>query len=238
MSVHKVLPESLPARRTGLLRVGLCTLIAALVVVTVIATYYPDSLSYHTKHTMVWVIGVILVVVVVGSYVWGLRDASRDRTLSLEFELTDDRLMQRTPGWPAKEIPLSAIRSLHELQDCLIVVGEEVRITVPSAVTGFAELREKVLGDRRAEPIPGPSAPRIVIAFAPLAAWAVAFFATQTWLTLLAGIVALNLQTFHYYQFVKEEEGGPKRHLATTTAYVLTWLIAFLVVYAKLIHRG
>lgn len=72
-----------------------------------------------------------------------------------QFELSDAKITQRRVSHPTVEIPLAQIESLHAFQDWLVIkTGDPLQeISIPSAVSGFEELKQELSVYRPIEPL-------------------------------------------------------------------------------------
>src|SRR5438445_1223319 len=97
-------------------------------------------------HSIGWVAGTIMVISIPGLTLLGVKDATWKLKRKLSFELSDERIIQRSDGAAAIEIPLNNIESLHEYRGLLLIRGGEPRqqISVPREIDDFEVLKREL----------------------------------------------------------------------------------------------
>ena len=87
-----------------------------------------------------------MVISIPGLTLLGVKDATWKLKRKLSFELSDERIIQRSDGAAAIEIPLNNIESLHEYRGLLLIRGGEPRqqISVPREIDDFEVLKREL----------------------------------------------------------------------------------------------
>ena len=146
---------------------------------------------------------------ILGLTLLGVKDATWKLKRKLSFELSDERIIQRSDGAAAIEIPLNNIESLHEYRGLLLVKGGEPRqqMSVPREINDFEVLKRELTSYHpitvfKAKVNPFSYLPVILI----IVAWFLLLTSHARPVVLVAGIAALGLQaaggTRYYVRFV------------------------------------
>ena len=108
--------------------------------------FEPEGTSHSTNVVLAIIIGAIALGTVVCAYVLPYIDAMSRLKGSFEWELTNDKAVQRHGDGRAVEIALHDIKSLHEGRGWLLVTGGEPSkgIAIPSDVEGFEQIRREL----------------------------------------------------------------------------------------------
>ena len=154
-----------------------------------------------------------MVISILGLTLLGLKDATWKLKRKLSFELSDERIIQRSDAAAAIEIPLNNIESLHEYRGLLLIRGGEPRkqISVPVEVNDFEVLKRELTSYH---PLTVFNAKVYPFSFLPVVlmvvAWILLLTSHARLVVLVAGIAALGLQAAGAYSLLRAFRGKAK----------------------------
>jgi hypothetical protein len=120
--------------------------IAALVSILLFSIYEPQGVSRSTNVALAFLMGAIVLGVIGYGLSLSFKEAMWKVKQALQWELTDDKLVQSHKDGATVEIPLNEVRSLHEYQGWLLVSGGEPLkgIKVPSDLNGYEQIKREL----------------------------------------------------------------------------------------------
>jgi hypothetical protein len=154
-----------------------------------------------------------------------------------EFELSDTKITQKRVGYPIVEIPLDQIESINDFRNWLVIKrgGEHHQeITIPSAVSGFDELKQELSNHRAIAP--PKTAPHIYAALFQLLLTIVAccfvFVSHNRSIILIAGSPILLIEGLSLYSIWRRRKKILKWKLSLAV-YASMWLLTALIIYER-----
>ena len=176
-----------------------------------------------------------MVISILGLTLLGVKDETWKLKRKLSFELSDERIIQRSDAAAAIEIPLNNIESLHEYRGLLLIRGGEPRqqISVPREINDFEELKRELTLYRHLTVVKAKFNP---FSFLPVILMIVAWFLLLTSharpVVLVAGIAALGLQAVGAYSLLAALRGKTKLKFIVLML-VFTWLLLAGIVFQR-----
>lgn len=163
----------------------------------------------------------------------GLRRAER----KMVFALDDKRIVRKRPGYPDVEIAFSEVETLREELRWLVITSTEPRrkIAVPKNVGGYevicAELAKHHPLSARAK-FPLKSTTLLVVS---VLSWAAVLWFRDARVVISAGAIALITLAFASRRLWTLLHRSSKRPLLWTSLG-LAWLVAFLLIYLRVVR--
>jgi hypothetical protein len=222
-----------PYQRT--LRIVSGGAIFSLLGILLFSLFEPAGLSDSIAHSIGWAAGTIMVISILGLTLLGVKDATWKLKRKLSFELSDERIIQRSDAAAAIEIPLNNIESLHEYRGLLLIRGGEPRqqISVPREIDDFEVLKRELTSYHpitvfKAKVYPFSFLPVILM----IGAWFLLLTSRARTVVLVAGIAALGLQAVGAYSLVAALR-GKKNSRFIALMLVFTWLLIAGIVFQR-----
>jgi hypothetical protein len=194
-----------------------------------------EWLDDRLSHAIGWSAVGLLIVVMVGVYVFIFRDSVDKAWRNVSFDLTDGKIIRVTEGRPSVELLLSEINFLGESRMGLIVrSGEPPKgFAIPRAVDGFEQLKHQLSQCCKVSPIENGAS---FIAMLPLVLtivlYAILFTAKSGSVALIVGVVALLFQGWSIFSMrsIWTKTKSPK---LVMSVYVFSWLVLLWLVYQR-----
>jgi hypothetical protein len=194
-----------------------------------------EWLDDRLSHAIGWSAVGLLIVVMVGVYVFIFRDSVDKAWRNVSFDLTDGKIIRVTEGRPSVELLLSEINFLGESRMGLIVrSGEPPKgFAIPRAVDGFEQLKHQLSQCCKVSPIENGAS---FIAMLPLVLtivlYAILFTAKSGFVSLIVGVVALLFQGWSIFSMrsIWTKTKSPK---LVMSVYVFSWLVLLWLVYQR-----
>jgi hypothetical protein len=194
-----------------------------------------EWLDDRLSHAIGWSAVGLLIVVMVGVYVFIFRDSVDKAWRNVSFDLTDGKIIRVTEGRPSVELLLSEINFLGESRMGLIVrSGEPPKgFAIPRAVDGFEELKHQLSQCCKVSPIENGAS---FIAMLPLVLtivlYAILFTAKSGSVALIVGVVALLFQGWSIFSMrsIWTKTKSPK---LVMSVYIFSWLVLLWFVYQR-----
>ena len=120
--------------------------IFSLLGILLFSLFEPAGLSDSLAHSIGWAAGVIVLASVLGLTLLSVKDAIWTLKRKLSFELSDNKIIQRSDDAAAIEIPLNNIESLYENRSLLLIRGGEPtqQISIPREIDDFDALKRQL----------------------------------------------------------------------------------------------
>ena len=186
-----------------------------------------EWLDDRLSHAIGWSAVGLLIVVMVGVYVFIFRDSVDKAWRKASFDLTDGKIIRLMEGRPPIELPLSEINFLGESRMGLIVrSGEPPKgFVIPRAVDGFEQLKQQLGPYCKVSAIENGAS---FIAMLPLvlmiALYAILFAAKSGSVALIVGVVALLFQGWSIFSMrnIWAKTKSPK---LVMSVFIFSWLV-------------
>jgi len=194
-----------------------------------------EWLDDRLSHAIGWSAVGLLILVMVGVYVFIFRDGVDKAWQKVSFDLTDGKIIRVIEGRPPIEVLLSEINFLGESRMGLIVrSGEPPKgFVIPRAVDGFEQLKQQLNEYCRVSAIENkasfiPVLPLILT----IVLYAILFTAKAGPVLLIAGIVALLFQGWSIFSMrnIWAKTKSPK---LVMSVFILSWLVLLWLVYQR-----
>lgn len=206
-----------------------------LLCVLAVSIYDPMELGDPLRRTLAWIAGAVVFSSVIIATVLARREKLRTLKEGFQFELSGDKIIQTHEGWPAVELPLARIESLHEYRGWLVVRGDEParRITIPPEVNDFEELKRALTTFRPVTPSKSRSRLVVLVPFSLLIVACVYFFASHNRTVIItSGSTVLLLQGLGFYSIWRHRGSMPQPKLLPLM-WVVIWLVTAWAVYER-----
>lgn len=137
-------PDTHSYQRT--FRVFSWSAIAALLGIFLFSVFEPQGVSRSTNVALAFLMGAIVLAAVVYAVILSLKEGMWKVKQAFQWELTDDKIIQSHKDGRTVEIPLNAVKSLHEYHGWLLIGGGEPPkgITVPSDLNGYQKIKREL----------------------------------------------------------------------------------------------
>jgi hypothetical protein len=194
-----------------------------------------EWLDDRLSHAIGWSAVGLLIVVMVGVYVFIFRDSVDKAWQKVSFDLTDGKIIRVMEGRPPIEVLLSEINFLGESRMGLIVRSGEAPkgFVIPRAVGGFEQLKQQLNEYCKVSAIENkasfiPVLPLILT----IVLYAILFTAKAGPVVLIAGIVALLFQGWSIFSMrnIWAKTKSPK---LVMSVFILSWLVLLWLVYQR-----
>jgi hypothetical protein len=177
----------------------------------------------------------LLIVVMVGVYVFIFRDSVDKAWRNASFDLTDGKIIRLMEGRPPIELPLNEINFLGESRMGLIVrSGEPPKgFVIPREVDGFEQLKQQLTPYCKVPAIENSAS---LIAMLPLVLtitlYAILFTAKSGSVALIVGVVALLFQGWSIFSMrnIWAKTKSPK---LVMSVFIFSWLVLLWLVYQR-----
>jgi hypothetical protein len=177
----------------------------------------------------------LLILVMVGVYVFIFRDSVDKAWRKVSYDLTDGKIIRVVEGRSPIELLLSEINFLGESPMGLVVrSGEPPKgFVIPRAVDGFEQLKQQLSENCRVSAIENKAS---FISVLPLiltiVLYAILFTAKAGPVVVIAGIVALMFQGWSIFSMRKiwAKTRSPK---LVASVFTLSWLVLLWLVYHR-----
>ena len=194
-----------------------------------------EWLDDRLSQAMGWSAVGLLIVVMVGVYVFIFTDSVDKAWRKVSFDLTDGKIIRVMEERPPIELLLSEINFLGESHLGLIVRGSEPAksFVIPRAVYGFEQLKQQLNEYCKV------SAIEIKASFIPvlpliltIVLYAILFTAKARPVVLIAGVVALLSQGWSIFSMrnICTKTKSPK---LVMSVFVFSWLVLLWLVYQR-----
>jgi hypothetical protein len=213
---------------------GGCSILA-LLGIGLFSIYEPQGLSYSTNVALAGAAGIIVLGTIAFAFVVSSKNVMWRVKHAFQWELTNDKLIQRHEDGRTGEIPLSHIESLNQYRGWLIVRGGAPlrQIAVPSNVKGFEELKQILTSHCMVTPL---KTKRSVLPYFPLvlgiAAYVFLFTSHILAVVIVAGGTALLLQGWSFYS-LRRMWRAKSMSLLVVVAYIITCLMIAWIVFQR-----
>jgi len=193
---------------------------------------WPDD---RLSHAIGWSAVGLLIVAMVGVYVFIFRDSVDKAWRNVSFDLTDGKIIRAMEGRPPIELLLSEINFLGESRMGLIVrSGEPPKgFVIPRAVDGFEQLKQQLSEYCKVSAIENrasfiPMLPLILT----IVLYAILFTAKSRSVALIAGVVALLSQGWSIFSMrnIWAKTNSPK---LVMSVFIFSWLVLLWLVYQR-----
>jgi hypothetical protein len=186
-----------------------------------------EWLDDRLSHAIGWSAVGLLIVVMVGVYVFIFRESVDKAWRNVSFDLTDGKIIRVMEGRPPIELLLSEINFLGESRMGLIVrSGEPPKgFVIPRAVDGFEQLKQQLGPYCKVSAIENGAS---FIAMLPLvlmiALYAILFAAKSGSVALIVGVVALLFQGWSIFSMrnIWAKTKSPK---LVMSVFIFSWLV-------------
>lgn len=208
--------------------------IALLLGIWVFSIYEPDGVSRSVNIALALLMGAVVLVAIVYAFILSPKEAMRKLKRDLQWELADDKLIQKDKNGGTVEIVLNEVTSLHESHSWLIVRGGDPpkTITMPSDLNGFEQIKRDLTARCAVTPLKSTFSP---LSFLPHVLWIVCFLfliiSHIRALVFISGAVLLLIWPLWTARSIRRIWRGrpiPKRLLFSC---LLSWLILAWVVF-------
>jgi hypothetical protein len=196
-----------------------------------------EWLDDRLSHAIGWSAVGLLIVVMVGVYVFIFRDSVDKAWRNASFDLTDGKIIRLMEGRPPIELPLSEINFLGESRMGLIVrSGEPPKgFVIPREVDGFKQLKQQLTPYCKVSAIENSAS---LIAMLPLvltiALYAILFTAKSGSVALIVGVVVLLFQGWSIFSMrnIWAKTESPK---LVMSVFIFSWLVLLWLVYQRVL---
>jgi hypothetical protein len=193
---------------------------------------WPDD---RLSHAMGWGAVGLLIVVMVGVYVFIFRESVDKAWRKASFDVTDGKIIRVMEGRPPMEFPLTEINFLGESPIGLTVrSGEPPKgFVIPRAVDGFEELKQQLNEYCKVSAVENkasfiPVLPLILT----IVLYAILFTAKAGPVVLVAGIVALLFQGWSIFS-MRNIWAKTKSPNLVMSGFIFSWLVLLWLVYQR-----
>jgi len=194
-----------------------------------------EWLDDRLSHAIGWSALGLLILVMVGVYVFIFRDSVDKAWLKVSFDLTDGKIIRVMEGRPPIELLLSEINFLGESPMGLMVrSGEPPKgFVIPRAIDGFEQLKQQLSEYCKVSAIESKAS---FISVLPLTLtivlYAILFTAKAGPVVLIAGIGALLSQGWSIFSMrnIWAKTESPKLVLSV---FIFSWLVLLWLVYQR-----
>ena len=194
-----------------------------------------EWLDQRLSHAIGWSAVGLLIVVMVGVYVFIFRDSVDKAWRKVSFDLTDGKIIRVMEGRPTIELLLSEIDFLGESRFGLIVrSGEPPKgFVIPRAVDGFEQLKLQLNEHCKVSAIENKAsfirALPLVLTFV---LYAILLTAKAGPVALIAGVVALQFQGWSIFSMrnIWAKTKSPK---LVMSVFIFSWLVLLWLVYQR-----
>ena len=227
---HYVVPPSSNQKLFRLCAYGSIGLMLILLAISR-STWLDDRLSYAIGWSAVG----LLIVVMVGVYVFIFRDSVDKAWRKISFDLTDAKIIRVMEGRPPIELLLREINFLGESRMGLIVrSGEPPKgFVIPRAVDGFEQLKQQLNEYCKVSAIENKASfiPVLSLILA-IVLYAILFTAKAGPMVLISGVVALLFQGWSIFSMrnIWAKTKSPK---LVVLVFIFSWLILLWLVCQK-----
>src|SRR5262249_49638416 len=234
MAEYRVVAEKRKFGDLGL-RLVLWASVVALTAVMLFSLFgSPDQIS-TLGVPLAWFTAIIVICVGVLGNVFVVRTGLAKIRRSLVFELTEESLICKRPGWPDVQIGFSEIVALLERPGWLIVKAPQRTIMISDQVEGFGSIRAELA--KHAVITASPR--RSLLAFVPLplllVAWGLVLLSNKPGLVVVAAASGVILLTWSNVRLLKSFPKNRSRQLIWL--YLgFSWLAVIWVISVRLAH--
>lgn len=206
--------------------------IAVLLAIFLFSIYEPESVGRSTNVALAYFTGAIMLGVTGYGLALAPKQSLFEKTQGVEWELTDDRLIERAKDGRNSTITLSEIKRLGEVGGFLVVSGGEPRSTImiPHFVEGFEEIREQLAARSPVKPRRGKLKLAVVlpIVLGPAALVGLLFSHVFPLVLLSSALLALiQIWTLTSARKLSRKKVMPKMIIVAwiVTSLILAWLM-------------
>ena len=173
----------------------------------------------------------------VGVYVLAYREAMRFAGRQMIFILKNDEIIRKRKGFPDSKIAFADVDSLREEMGWLVIRSrdQQEKIIIPNDLNGYQVIRSELLKHISLSPPAEFNWRGPFVALLSILSWAAVLWLHETWVAILAGLVALMtlvLASNRLWHILHER----KRVLLWCTLAVV-WSTAILIIYIRAIQR-
>jgi hypothetical protein len=194
-----------------------------------------EWLDDRLSHAIGWSAAGLLIVLMVGVYVFILIDSVDKAWQKMSFDLADGKIIRVMEGRQPIELLLSEINFLGESRLGLIVrSGEPARgFVIPRAVYGFEQLKQQLSQYCKVSTIENKAS---FISAIPLiltiVLYAILFTAKSGSVALIAGVLALLFQGWSIFSMrnIWAKTKSPK---LVVSVFIFSWLVLLWLVYQR-----
>jgi hypothetical protein len=194
-----------------------------------------EWLDDRLSHAIGWSAVGLLIVVMVGVYVFIFRDSVEKTWRDVSFDLTDGKIIRVTEGRPPIELLLSEINFLGESRMGLIVrTGVPSKsFIIPRTVIGFEQLKQQINEYCKVSTIENitPFIPLLPLILT-FVLYAILFTAKTRPVILTAGVVALLSQGWSIFS-MRDICAKTKSPKLVMSVFVFSWLVLLWLVYQR-----
>lgn len=233
MTVYRA-PDTHSYQRT--FRVFSWGAIAALLGIFLFSVFEPQGVSRSTNVALAFLMGAIVLVAVVYAVTLSLKEGMWKVKQAFQWELTDDKIIQSHKDGRTVEIPLNAVKSLHEYHGWLLISGGEPPkgITVPSDLNGYQQIKRELTSHCAVTPLKMKVSPFLYLPSIVFMSLFLLFLISHTRVVILISGVALLLlfpvQAAYSLKRVWRTKSIPK---VVLLSYILAWLIIAWLYYQR-----
>jgi hypothetical protein len=194
-----------------------------------------EWLNDRLSHAIGWSAVGLLIVVMVGVYVFIFRESVDKAWRNVSFDLTDGKIIRVMEGRPPIELLLSEINFLAESRMGLIVrSGEPPKgFVIPRAVDGFEKLKQQLSPYCKVSAIEnGASFVATLPLVLTIALYAILFTAKSGSMALIVGVAALLFQGWSIFSMrnIWAKTKSPK---LVMSVFIFSWLVLIWFVYQR-----
>ncbi len=194
-----------------------------------------ESLDDRQSQAMGWSAVGLLIVVMLGIYVFIIRDSVDKFWRKMTFDLSDGKIIRVMEGRQPIELLLSEINFLGESHLGLIVRGSEPAksFVIPRAVYGFEQLKQQLSQYCKVSTIENKAS---FISAIPLiltiVLYAILFTAKSGSVALIAGVLALLFQGWSIFSMrnIWAKTKSPK---LAVSVFIFSWLVLLWLVFQR-----
>jgi hypothetical protein len=193
-----------------------------------------EWLDDRLSHAIGWSAVGLLIVVMVGVYLFIFRDSVDKTWRKMSFDLTDGKIIRVMEGRPPIELLLSEINFLGESPMGLTVrSGEPPKgFIIPRAVDGFEQLKRQLSECCKVSAIENTPFIPVLPLILTIVLYAILFTAKVGTVAVIAGVVALLFQVWWIFSMrnIWAKTKSPK---LVMSVFIFFWFVLLWLVYQR-----
>jgi hypothetical protein len=193
-----------------------------------------EWLDDRLSHAIGWSAVGLLIVVMVGVYLFIFRDSVDKTWRKMSFDLTDGKIIRVMEGRPPIELLLSEINFLGESPMGLTVrSGEPPKgFIIPRAVDGFEQLKRQLSECCKVSAIENTPFIPVLPLILTIVLYAILFTAKVGTVAVIAGVVALLFQVWWIFSMrnIWAKTKSPK---LVASVFIFSWFVLLWLAYER-----